>query len=66
MDEDQRAALRAQKVGFVFQSFQLMGNLTALENVMLPLELGGRKDARKSRHRDAGAGRPVGAPGSLS
>lgn len=39
MDEDARAALRAQKVGFVFQSFQLMGNLTALENVMLPLEL---------------------------
>jgi putative ABC transport system ATP-binding protein len=35
-------------VGFVFQSFQLMGNLTALENVMLPLELAGRKDARKS------------------
>ncbi|MEO7938165.1 MAG: ABC transporter ATP-binding protein [Burkholderiaceae bacterium] len=47
MDEDQRAALRADKVGFVFQSFQLMGNLTALENVMLPLELGGRRDARK-------------------
>jgi len=46
MDEDQRAALRAQKVGFVFQSFQLLGNLTALENVMLPLELGGRRDAR--------------------
>ncbi|MBN9411532.1 MAG: ATP-binding cassette domain-containing protein [Burkholderiales bacterium] len=46
MDEDARAALRAQKVGFVFQSFQLMGNLTALENVMLPLELAGRRDAR--------------------
>lgn len=45
LDEDQRAALRAQKVGFVFQSFQLLGNLTALENVMLPLELAGRKDA---------------------
>ena len=44
--EDQRAALRAEKVGFVFQSFQLLGNLTALENVMLPLELGGRRDAR--------------------
>ena len=39
LSEDGRAALRAQKVGFVFQSFQLMGNLTALENVMLPLEL---------------------------
>jgi putative ABC transport system ATP-binding protein len=48
MSEDDRASLRAQKVGFVFQSFQLMGNLTALENVMLPLELAGRKDARKS------------------
>ncbi|MFP8777854.1 ABC transporter ATP-binding protein [Hydrogenophaga sp. RWCD_12] len=45
-DEDQRAALRAQKLGFVFQSFQLLGNLTALENVMLPLELSGRRDAR--------------------
>jgi len=48
MNEDQRAYLRAQKVGFVFQSFQLLGNLTALENVMLPLELGGRRDARKA------------------
>jgi putative ABC transport system ATP-binding protein len=48
MNEDERAALRASKVGFVFQSFQLLGNLTALENVMLPLELGGRKDARKA------------------
>ena len=46
IDEDARAALRAEKVGFVFQSFQLMGNLTALENVMLPLELAGRRDAR--------------------
>ncbi|MBA4261692.1 MAG: ABC transporter [Comamonadaceae bacterium] len=46
LDEDQRAALRAQKVGFVFQSFQLLGNLSALENVMLPLELSGRRDAR--------------------
>jgi len=48
ISEDDRAALRAQKVGFVFQSFQLLGNLTALENVMLPLELAGRKDARKA------------------
>ncbi len=48
MDEDERAALRASKVGFVFQSFQLLGNLTALENVMLPLELSGRRDARKA------------------
>ena len=45
-DEDQRAAMRAEKLGFVFQSFQLLGNLTALENVMLPLELSGRRDAR--------------------
>ncbi|MDH1700584.1 ABC transporter ATP-binding protein [Comamonas terrigena] len=46
LDEDARAALRAQKIGFVFQSFQLMGNLTALENVMLPLELAGVRGAR--------------------
>jgi putative ABC transport system ATP-binding protein len=48
MDEDERAALRARKVGFVFQSFQLLGNLTAIENVMLPLELAGRKDSRQA------------------
>lgn len=48
LTEDQRAALRARKMGFVFQSFQLMGNLTALENVMLPLELGGQPNARKA------------------
>jgi putative ABC transport system ATP-binding protein len=47
-DEDQRAALRARKVGFVFQNFQLMGNLTALENVMLPLEIAKRRDARQA------------------
>jgi putative ABC transport system ATP-binding protein len=47
MGEDDRAALRAEKLGFVFQSFQLLGNLTALENVMLPLELAGRRQARK-------------------
>ena len=46
IDEDARAAVRAAKVGFVFQSFQLLGNLNALENVMLPLELQGRSDAR--------------------
>ena len=46
MDEDDRAAVRAAKLGFVFQSFQLLGNLTAIENVMLPLELQGRNDAR--------------------
>lgn len=46
VDEDARAALRARRIGFVFQSFQLLGNLTALENVMLPLELADRRDAR--------------------
>jgi putative ABC transport system ATP-binding protein len=46
LDEDGRARLRAQRVGFVFQSFHLMPSLTAVENVMLPLELAGRRDAR--------------------
>ena len=47
LDEDGRARLRAQRVGFVFQSFHLIPSLTALENVMLPLELAGRADARR-------------------
>lgn len=51
LDEDARAQLRAQKLGFVFQSFQLLGNLTALENVMLPLELAGDKEARAAAKR---------------
>jgi putative ABC transport system ATP-binding protein len=46
LDEDGRARVRAQNVGFVFQSFHLVASLTALENVMLPLELAGRADAR--------------------
>jgi putative ABC transport system ATP-binding protein len=46
LDEDGRAAARARHVGFVFQSFHLVPSLTALENVMLPLELAGRSDAR--------------------
>jgi len=46
LDEDGRAALRARLVGFVFQSFQLLPAFTALENVMLPLELAGIADAR--------------------
>jgi putative ABC transport system ATP-binding protein len=46
LDEDGRAALRARHVGFVFQSFHLVPSLTALENVMLPLELARRRDAR--------------------
>jgi putative ABC transport system ATP-binding protein len=51
LDEDQRAELRGKTVGFVFQSFQLLPSLTALENVMLPLELAGRDDA-ESESRD--------------
>lgn len=47
LDEDQRARVRAAHVGFVFQSFQLLDSLDALENVMLPLELEGRADARQ-------------------
>ena len=46
LDEDGRAAIRGKHVGFVFQSFHLIPSLTALENVMLPLELGRRPDAR--------------------
>jgi len=46
LDEDGRARLRAARVGFVFQSFHLIASLTAVENVMLPLELAGRRDAR--------------------
>ena len=45
LDEDGRAKVRGEKVGFVFQSFQLLPSLTALENVMLPLELRGDRDA---------------------
>jgi len=48
LDEDGRAAARARHVGFVFQSFHLVPSLTALENVMLPLELAGRADARQA------------------
>jgi putative ABC transport system ATP-binding protein len=51
LDEDGRAAARARHVGFVFQAFHLVPSLTALENVMLPLELAGRSDARgTARH----------------
>ncbi len=51
LDEDERARLRAQRVGFVFQSFQLLPALTALENVLLPLELAGQ-EAPESRARE--------------
>ncbi len=47
LNEDQRAAIRAEHVGFIFQSFQLLDTLTALENVMLPLELKGNTQAKK-------------------
>ena len=49
MNEDQRAAVRLGKVGFVFQSFHLLDNLTALENVLLPLELGAANAEFKAR-----------------
>ena len=48
LDEDGRAAVRANHVGFVFQSFHLVPSLTAIENVMLPLELAHRRDAREA------------------
>ena len=47
LDEDGRARIRGRHVGFVFQSFQLLPHLTALENTMLPLELAGKSDARQ-------------------
>ncbi len=50
LDEDGRARIRAESVGFVFQSFHLVPSLNALENVMLPLELAGATDARSAAH----------------
>lgn len=47
LDEDGRAALRGREIGFVFQSFQLLPAFTALENVLLPLELSGQDDAMR-------------------
>ena len=70
LDEDGRAALRAAHVGFVFQSFHLLPALTALENVMLPLELAGDAEARKDaldRLADVGLAERVGHyPNQLS
>lgn len=51
LDEDGRAGVRAESVGFVFQSFHLVPSLNALENVMLPLELAGKRDARAAARR---------------
>ncbi|MDH3614856.1 MAG: ATP-binding cassette domain-containing protein [Gammaproteobacteria bacterium] len=51
LDEDGRAGVRAESVGFVFQSFHLVPSLNALENVMLPLELAGKSDARSAARR---------------
>ena len=59
LSEDQRARLRAETVGFVFQSFHLIPTLTARENVQVPLELRG-EDGRGARRRAAAAGRPRG------
>jgi putative ABC transport system ATP-binding protein len=50
MDEEQRAVVRGEMVGFVFQTFQLLASLTAIENVMLPSELKGDPDAFKKAH----------------
>lgn len=63
LDEDGRAKLRAGRVGFVFQSFQLLPGLTALENVMLPLELSGR--GRKARRLAVEALKRVGLAGRM-
>jgi len=51
LDEDGRALFRKNNLGFVFQSFQLLVHLNALENVMLPLELRGEKDAAEKQKR---------------
>ena len=70
MDEDERAALRSGRVGFVFQAFHLLPGLTALENVMLPAELAGDADARDEAmhalHQVGLAGRVAHYPAQLS
>ena len=70
VDEDGRARLRSGRVGFVFQSFQLLPGLNALENVMLPLELAGKADARQRAREILAAvglgGRLLHYPGQMS
>ena len=51
MDEDNLAQLRSEKIGFVFQSFHLIPSLTAFENVLVPMEIRGKRDARELAHR---------------
>ena len=65
-DEEQRARWRAEEVGFVFQSFQLLPAMTALENVMLPLELAAHPKARQTAEAPAGPGRAGRAGRTLS
>ncbi len=65
LDEDGRAHVRSQLVGFVFQSFQLLPGMTALENVMLPLELAGVAESRLQATRLLAAGRPGGTTDTL-
>ena len=61
LSEDARARLRAEKVGFVFQTFQLLPTLTALENVLVPIELGGKKGGGKKGggNKNGGEGRQL-------
>ena len=70
LDEDERAAVRSEDVGFIFQSFQLISTLTALENVMVPLELRGEKNvsaqAQELLNRVGLADRQNHYPGQLS
>jgi putative ABC transport system ATP-binding protein len=73
LTEDQLARLRGAKIGFVFQSFHLIPSLTALENILVPMEIAGRRDAAararpagRSRSRKAGTFRPSSPAGSSS
>jgi predicted ABC-type transport system involved in lysophospholipase L1 biosynthesis ATPase subunit len=66
LDEDARAVLRGRLLGFVFQTFQLLPSLTAIENVMLPLELAGTANARSRGRALVAAGRAGAPPAALS